>query len=160
MLPLESGRCAAKAFSSPASPTLTTLQSERNGSFERAVENGSVAPTRSFADRTPPQSCRSRREKASLDCLLPVRTEERGFCHSICRALLTVIGNVLLEYEETRDGCVFFVLAAAFVAPCTDSKAERVGGTEETKNSIQPQCRPQRVLCVKHEKLEGVLPDR
>ena len=69
-----------QSFSSPASPALTTLQSERNGSFERAVENGSVAPTRSFADRTPPQSCRSRREKASLDCLLPVRTEERGFC--------------------------------------------------------------------------------
>ena len=72
---------ARQSFSSPASPALTTLQSERNGSFERAVENGSVAPTRPFADRTPPQSCRSRREKASLDCLLPVRTEERGFCH-------------------------------------------------------------------------------
>ena len=100
MLPLESGRCAAKAFSSPASPALTTLQSERNGSFERAVENGSVAPTRSFADRTPPQSCRSRREKASLDCLLPVRTEERGFCREYQSRLYGVDAELLLAQSE------------------------------------------------------------
>ena len=79
MLPLESGRCG-KAFSSLASPALTTLQSERSGLFERAVENGSVAPTRSFADRTPTQSCRSRREKrrASTVCCLLVQRRE-GF---------------------------------------------------------------------------------
>ena len=56
MSPLEFCRCGSSFFKS----RLT----RRSGLFERAVENSSVAPIRSFADRKPTQSCRSKREKA------------------------------------------------------------------------------------------------
>ena len=56
-----------------------------SGLFEREVENGSDAPTRSFADRTPTQSCRSKREKgASTVCPFLLVQRREGFVLGGC----------------------------------------------------------------------------